>query len=182
MKPATLSLLFIPTLLVRAGTPIAPLHPGDAFPEIAGEALSGKPIVLPAVAAPQAAVVAFSFSRAGGNDSQKWIDRLSREFPPGRAPETYVVIMLESVPALFRGMALSGIKSGMPAALQSRTLVSYQDEELWKKRLLVTSTSKSYVVLLDARGLIRWTGSNGLNDADYERLKDELASLPPAPR
>jgi hypothetical protein len=43
---------------------------------------------------------------------------------------SFQVIVLESVPKLFRGAALSGIKSGMPIAVQELTIVLYQDEEL----------------------------------------------------
>ncbi len=161
-------------MFLQTGSAADPLHTGDLFPALEGETLSGQKAALPL--AGRAAVIIFSFSRAGGNDSRKWTDRLTKDFPSEHAPETRLVIMLESVPALFRGMALSGIKS-MPAQLYSRTLVSYHDEAPWKQRLPVTNTSRSYVVLHDAQGRVRWVGTAGFNESDYAHLKDELDQL-----
>ncbi len=53
-----------------------------------------------------------------------------------------MVIMLESVPLLFRGMVASGIKNDMPLAVQDRIIVSFREEELWKQRLTVTDDSR----------------------------------------
>jgi len=72
--------------------------------------------------------VIFSFSKTAGNDARSWNERLSKDFP--KDVPSFTIIMLESVPKLFRGMALSGIKGSMPIAMQDRTLVLYRDETL----------------------------------------------------
>jgi hypothetical protein len=82
--------------------------------------------------------------------------------------------MLESVPTLFRGMAVSGIKSNMPSAIQDRTIVSYQDEALWKHRLAVTDDGHAYVVLVGTNGHIHCITSGAFSDAEYRSLKNKV--------
>ena len=85
--------------------------------------------------------------------------------------------MLESVPKLFRGMALSGIKASMPIAMQDRTLVLYRDETLWKQRLAFSEDSRAYVLLLGPDGRIAWRGEGAFSEAAYAQVKDQLAKM-----
>jgi hypothetical protein len=177
-----MAVFLIPALTVYAGGPpkASPLLAGDPFPRCTEQTLTGKPLDLPAAAAGRPALVVFSFSRAAGKDASLWNERLSRDFP--NAVNAYTIILLEAVPKLFRGKALSGIKSGMPLFIQDRTIVLYHDEDLWKQRLAVYDDSRAYVVLLDLGGHIRWNNSGAFSESEYARLKNELERLlPPRP-
>ena len=90
---------------------------------------------------------------------------LSKDFP--NAAAIYGVILLESAPKLFRRMAVAGIMSSMPLSVQDRTIVSYQDERLWKQRLAVFDDSRAYVVFLGPRGHIQWMNSGAFTDVEY---------------
>ncbi len=142
------------------------------FPQFSGETLTGKAMELPAAALGQPAVVVFSFSKAAGNDSRSWSERLSKDF--ANAVPIYTIIELESVPKLFRGMALSGIKSSMPLLLQERTIVLYRDEALWKQRLAFSDGNRAYVILLDPDGRMRWNNDGPFTEASYAQLMDQL--------
>jgi hypothetical protein len=120
-------------------------------------------------------VVVFSFSKGAGNDGRLWNERLSKDFAD--VIPSYTVILLESVPKLFRGMATSGMKRNMPLSLQERTLVLYQDEELWKQRLAVSDESRAYIVLLRPDGRIHWINPGTFTDSEYGRLKIEIEKL-----
>ena len=168
-----LGVLLIITPLICVAQPIAtPLHSGDMFPQFTGKTLTGKPLELPAVAAVKPAVVIFSFTRRAGKDAQLWSERIAKDFP--RDVPCYTMIMLESVPTLFRGMVVSGIKGDMPPAVQDRTIVSYRDEELWKQRLAATDDSHAYVLLLGSHGHMQWESSGAFNDSDYTQLKSRI--------
>ena len=110
------------------------LKPGEILPPLASQALTGKWLDIASSNRGSPAVVVFSFSRAGGRDAQLWTQRLMKDDPH---LTIYTVIFLESVPGLFRAMAVSGIKDGMPPALQDRTILLYRDEDLWRQRLQV---------------------------------------------
>ena len=178
MQPFSTFIVLIVSLLtlvlqVNAAQPNAPpLHTGDMFPQFSGQTLTGKSLTLPLTAADKPVVLVFSFSRKAGQDARLWNEHLSKDFP--NAVSAYGVILLESAPKLFRGMAVSGIKSSMPLSVQDRTIVLYQDERLWKQRLDATDTNHAYVLLLGSSGQICWTNSSAFSDIAYARLKKQL--------
>jgi hypothetical protein len=145
------------------------------FPQCSEQTLTAKQLDLPSAVAGRPALVVFSFSRAAGKDAGLWNERLSRDFP--NAVTGYTIILLESVPKLFRGKALSGIRSSMPPSIQDRTIISYHDEDLWKQRLAVSDDSRAYVVLLEPDGHIRWNNSGAFTVSEYARLKNEIERL-----
>jgi hypothetical protein len=166
----------IPALWLQAGSSDAsPLQKGQTLPQISGESLTGRSIELPAAASNKPAVVIFSFSKTAGNDARSWNERLSRDFPSD--VPSYTIIMLESVPKLFRGMALSGIKGSMPSSIQDRTIVLYRDETLWKQRLAFSGDNRAYVVLLTPDGRIAWRSEGAFTEDAYAQLKDRLARM-----
>jgi hypothetical protein len=154
----------------------APLQTGDAFPRISGQTLTGKLLQLPAAATGKPALVVFSFSRAAGKDARSWNEHLFKDFSNSNAIAVpgYQVIVMESVPKLFRSMAISGMKKNMPLAVQDRAIVSYQDEAIWKQHLAVSDENRAYIVLLGPDGRIRWRNSAAFTDSEYAHLKNEL--------
>jgi hypothetical protein len=147
---------------------------GVTMPSLAGQTLSGKWMDLPTVAAGKPAVVIFSFSRAAGRDAQNWTEHLSRDEP---RLSIYTVIFLESVPRILRGAALAGIRSGMPSALQERTIPLYRDEDLWKQRLQVVTESHACITLLRPDGKIQWMSWESFGEARYSELKKQIQAL-----
>jgi hypothetical protein len=161
-------------MLMSASGPAqsAPSHlkPDDTMPALGGQALTGKWLDLPAAAGESPAAVILSFSRAGGRDAQNWAQHLSKDSHLA----IYTVIFLESVPRLFRPAAISGIRNGIPLAMQDRTILLYQDEGLWKQRLQVTDESHASVILLGSKGHIQWMTSGPFADSLYLALSRQI--------
>ncbi|HTV05330.1 MAG TPA: hypothetical protein VME86_08170 [Acidobacteriaceae bacterium] len=157
-------------LASSAVTQSDPLHlkRGDTLPPLSGSSLTGKRLDLPPVTGGAPAAVICSFSRAAGRDAQNWSQHIAKDDPH---VTIYTVIFLEAVPRLFRSMAVSGIRHGMPPTLQSRTILIYRDEDLWKQRLQITDTNHVCVILLGPNGHIQWTSSTGFTDAQYSGLR-----------
>lgn len=147
------------------------LKPGDTLPALVGQTITGKNLDLPAAADDSQAVLIFSFSRAGGRDAQNWEQRLSKDYPH---LSIYTAIFLESVPRLFRPLAVTGIRNGMPLLLQDRTMLSYRDESLWKERLHVADESHASVILLGPGGHIRWIRSGPFTASLYLALETQI--------
>ena len=150
------------------------LKPGNILPPLAGQALNGKWLDIASVSGGNPAVVVFSFSRAGGRDAQLWTQRLMKDDPH---PAIYTVIFLESVPGLFRAMAVSGIKDGIPPALQDRTILLYRDEDVWRQRLQVTNKRHACVVLLGPTGGVQWMTPGPFADALYSEFSKSKRAL-----
>jgi hypothetical protein len=167
--------VLILTRLLAAQPNAEPLRAGDLFPQLRGQTLTSKSLELPTAACGKPAVVIFSFSRTAGKDARLWNEHVAGDFSntvPG-----YMVIVLESVPKLFRGVVVSGIKSAMPPPVQDGAIVLYQDEKLWKLRLTAAYNDRAYVVLLGADGHLRWSNSEAFADSEYARLKSEIERL-----
>ena len=153
---------------------VAPLHVGDLLPEVIGQSLSGTPAHLSTVIVGKVAVVVFSFSKAGGKDTQLWNRNLVRDFGSEGSVALSTEIMLEAAPRLLRGIIVSRLKSDMPPSLRGSTIVSYENEKLWKQRLRVADDSHAYVLLLGPDGRIRWMNSGALGDTEYKELKTKI--------
>lgn len=167
--------LVILTILLSVPTPGQPapsqLKPDDTLPMLGGQALTGKWLDLPAAAGDSPAAVILSFSRAGGHDAQNWAQHLSKDYPH---LAIYTVIFLESVPRLFRSVAVSGIRGGMPLSMQYRTILLYRYESLWKRRLQATDEGRASVILLGPRGHIKWITSDPFADSLYLALSKQI--------
>ena len=150
------------------------LKPGEILPPLASQALTGKWLDIASSNRGSPAVVVFSFSRAGGRDAQLWTQRLMKDDPH---LTIYTVIFLESVPGLFRAMAVSGIKDGMPPALQDRTILLYRDEDLWRQRLQVANERHTCVMLLGPTGRVQWMTPGPFSDALYSEFGKSIRAL-----
>ena len=173
-----LSIMFIAALRpAEAGGSFDPanLKPGEQLPLLAGQTLTGKQLSLPSAAGPGVAVVLCSFSRTGGADARRWAERLSKDDP--HLP-VYNAIFLESVPRLFRSMAVSGIRAGMPGPMQDRTLLLYRDQRVWEQRLHVTDESHAGVVVLGEGGRVEWMVSGPFAESAYDVLRKQIQTAP----
>jgi hypothetical protein len=166
---AALVLLVAASALGEQGRSL--LEPGDALPPLAGLTLAGKRLDLPTAAGGNVSVIIFSFSRSGGRDAQNWAQQLAKD--DVHLP-IYTVIFLESVPRMFRPIAVSGIRSGMPPAMLGHTLLLYQQQTSWEQRLHVTDERHAIVLVLDQSGRIRWISMGPFADSPYLRLRKEV--------
>lgn len=151
------------------------LHPGEPFPRFSGTTVLGKSVQLPPDAPHGAAVLVFSFSRSAAGDARSWDEHLAKDYATDVPAEA--VIVLESVPKLFRGMAVGGIKSSMPAPVQARTVILYHGERSWEQRLAVTATDRAYVLLLDRQNRIVWQNSAPYSSEQYAQMRQKIATL-----
>lgn len=110
----------------------------------------------------------------GGRDAQLWTQHMMND---DAHLAIYTAIFLESVPGLFRAMAVSGIKEGMPATLQDRTVLLYRDEDLWRRRLQVDNNRHACVMLVGPTGRIRWMTSGPFADAPYSELRKSMRAF-----
>lgn len=149
----------------------SPLKPGDALPRLAGQAVTGKPLDLPTAAEGEATVVIFSFSRAGGRDAKNWAQHFSKDHP--QLP-LYLAIFLEAVPRMFRSMAVSGIKSGMPPGMHDRTMLLYQQQTYWEHRLQIADEDQACVLMVGPTGQIQWMSPGPFSESIYQHLSREI--------
>ena len=150
------------------------LQAGDLLPLLAGRSLPGDPVELPSAAEGHPTVVIFSFSRAGGQRAQDWIQHLSQEMT---GISIYSVIFLEAVPGPFRSVVVSGIKSRTPQQQQSSTLLLYAKTNAWKQQLQVCAAEDVCILLLGPNSRIRWMIGGAFSANSGQALWSQLKSI-----
>jgi hypothetical protein len=170
-----LNVLLCQLLLMAADPAERKLQVGSPFPVVTGKTISGAPLELPNATAGKPQILVFSFSRAGGLDSRHWNERLAAD--SSVEASKFNVIVLESVPRLFRSAAVSGIKGNMPPGLWPKTILLFKDEALWKERLAVSADSHCYVVLLDDAARISWMSTGPFSEKEYAELQSALTLI-----
>ena len=106
-----------------------------------------------------------------------WSQRITQDLGSGGGVIEYRIVVLDSVPKLFRGMAVSGIKSGIPQAQWDATMLLYKDGAQWKERLGVTGDGYSYAVLLDGAGRVQWIGAGPFSESKLLQMKEALSKI-----
>lgn len=84
--------------------------------------------------------------------------------------------VLEDAPRLVRGMAVHGIKSGIPDGERDHFAVVYQGEAALKRVAGFRKTDDAYVLLMDRTGNIIWATNGPVSDTLFSGLKNHLSS------
>jgi hypothetical protein len=142
-----------------------------------GETLSGKRIILPDDARGKIALLSIGFSKKSGEATRAWGDHFKKDFGADPRYAVYPVAVLEEAPRFVRGMILGGMRRGTPASEQDRFVILFQGEADWKRFVSYSGPDEAYLLLIDAKGEIRWRGHGLFRAADYAALADAAKKL-----
>jgi hypothetical protein len=120
--------LVLVTFLAALSFAVAMPLRGEQMPQITGESLSGKQVSLPSASAGSVAIICIGFSHASQSQLKPWTERAMNEFRHQGRVVVYSIAVLEDAPRLVRGMAVHGMKSGVPAQQHDRFVVVYHGE------------------------------------------------------
>jgi hypothetical protein len=150
---------------------------GNDPPKLRGQTLDGNAIVLPEAAARKVTLLVLGASKKAGDRTGPWKDHFVADFGSNSNATYYVAALLQGVPGPFRGMIRSGMRGGIPAAVQGHVLTSTSDNDVWRKYLNMRDDALPGVLLLDGSGHARWN-FNGIFDLDqYQALKQAVNEL-----
>ena len=151
------------------------------IPRLELTSLENKRFVLPVDAQASVNVLVIGFTQKAGENNKPWIDRLGRDFPPTPRCATYSVAILTGVPALFRSLALSGMRNAIPTERRSMFLSTFTDEKVWKSLVGYQEANDPYLVLLDASGQVLLQVHGLFTEARYQQVADQINLVPPIP-
>jgi hypothetical protein len=144
----------------------------EQLPRVEGENLLGLKMALPEAAAGHLAVIVIGFTHASQSQTKAWVARLQHQLP------VYTIAVLEDAPRLVRGMAVHGMKAGVPEDQRDHFIVIYHNEKELKQAAGFDAPDDAYVLLLDKDGGIRWRFHGPMGDAAVEQLKSQAAAQP----
>lgn len=171
------TMALLPLLLCAAGGPVpeapsAPkLAPGMPMPALRGELLTGEKAELPAAAAGKTALIALGFTYDARFAVDAWTkafrDRLARD-PSGVT--FFEVPMIGGLARMARPFIDSGMRKGTPKELHRNVMTVYGGTGDWKKMLDYREKDAAYLILIDARGVIRWLHAGKFDEEKFEEL------------
>ena len=148
---------------------------GESFPTVAGSALSGERVHLPADLAGAPAVLLVAYRRGTQADIDRWSAFLGREAPGLKALE------LPVIPALvWRPLATwidGGMRGGVPRESWSRVVTLYEDGRPVRDFLGDSIGSAAIAVVLDETGVVRWIERSGFAPERARAVLGALADL-----
>ena len=147
------------------------------MPRIAGESLAGHRVELPDVARGNIAVLIFGFSRASKTPTSAWAEQLRSDFSSQTGFALYQLPVLEDVPRIIRGVAISGMKKGVPATLRDHFVPILEDESELKRLVSYKEPDDAYLVLLDRSGQIVAQRHGSFSATGYRQLQSEIVAL-----
>jgi hypothetical protein len=150
---------------------------GETLPRLEEESLSGKQIVLPDAARGKTALIVIGFTKKSSHATQAWGQRFKKDFGSDQKYVVYPMAVLEDVPGFIRGMVTSGIRRGVPSGEQDRFVMLFHGEADLRHFVLFSGPDEAYLLLLDAKGEIRWRGHGLFREQDYAALLDAAKQL-----
>ena len=120
------------------------------------------------------ALLVVGFTHASGPHCTDWSKRLESEFKSNPALERYSVVFLEDAPRLVRGVARSGIKSGVPKEEYNNFLIVTEHEKEVKDAVHFQAPDDAYLVFLGPDGTVRWTFHGPVNDDPVRQIRELL--------
>jgi hypothetical protein len=160
-------------LVVSVGV-VAPSVGQAPMPHFDAEALSGRKVAIPAAVQGHPALLVVGFTHGSGPHCTDWAKRLETEFKNSTGLERYTVVFLEDAPRLVRGMAKSGIKSGVPKEQYDRFLIVTEHEKEVKEAVRFQAPDDAYLALLGADGAVRWTFHGAVGDDPVRQIRELL--------
>jgi hypothetical protein len=160
------------------------LTAGQRMPPLKGDLLSGKPGVLPDMAAGQTTLVLFGFSYDSRFQVEAWAEKFRARYGAARDVTLFEVPMMGSAARLGRWFIDSGMRKNTPPDLHGRVMTVYGGNDDWKARVDFSAPNDAYLVLIDRQGIVRWLAHGPVSEERLQALSAVVDSLarPPADR
>ncbi len=189
MQPSTRSrvlslFLAVPVLLVGCRSSLPNRDPrGARLPELAGKALDGRALSLPADLAGRPAVLLVGYEQEAQFDADRWLFGLLQAETPAR------VLELPTIPGRIVGAFAKqidgGMRSGIPHEDWGAVVTLYGDAAATLARFTGNENGRNMrVLVLDGAGTVRWFHDRGFSAAkllELDRLVRGWSAEPAAP-
>jgi hypothetical protein len=128
---------------------------------------------LPSGAEGHAALFIVGFSHASSKPTSAWDKQLGNDCAE-TGTTCYTVAVLQDVPRFVRGMAVSGIRSGIPKDKRATFLILLHDEDVWKKLCGFSDPDGAYLLLVSRTGQIVWKWAGPADAASLATARERL--------
>ncbi len=160
-----------------ATTTTAPLTTGTPMPQLKGEFLTSREAVLPEAATGKVALVAIGFTYNSRFPVEAWISHFRKDYGTNPAVTFFEVPMIGGMARLGKWFIDSGMRSGTPKSDQENVITVYGGTDAWKARVGLKNADDACLLLLDGKGIVRWTHNGPFDEAAYKELTAQMTAL-----
>jgi hypothetical protein len=153
------------------------LMTGMPFPPLSGEYLTGRKAVLPEAASGKVALLALGFTYDSRFAVEAWTGRFRRDFGSSRDVTFFEIPMIGGMARMGRWFIDSGMRKGTPKELHENVITVYGGTDPWKNRLGFKKGDDAYLILIDSKGIVRWTHSGQFDEARFAELAELVRKL-----
>jgi len=153
------------------------LMTGMSFPLLSGEYLTGRKAVLPEAASGKIALLALGFTYDSRFAVEAWTGRFRKDFGSSRKITSFEIPMMGGMARMGRWFIDSGMRKGTPKELHENVITVYGGTDPWKKRLGFKEGDDAYLILIDSKGIVRWTHSGQFDEARFAELAELVRKL-----
>ena len=166
------------TATLRAGATQESLRVGDPLPELQGQTLTGRTVVLPRASSGKVTLVAMGFTYSSRYAVEAWAEWYRTTIDPSDVT-FFEVPMIGGLATLGRWFIDRGMRNGTPADLHDQVITVYRGTGDWKKRLSYSADHKdaAYLIVFDGEGVVRWLDHGRFDTSRADEAKALLASL-----
>ena len=156
---------------------VSELRIGERLPELRGEFLTGREVVLPDAAESGVALLMLGFTYKSRFAVEGWADKFRTQFQSDPRVTFYEVPMIGGAARLARWFIDGGMRRGTPKQDYEHVLTVYRDVELWKRRVGFGDPDAAYLILLDRTGKVVWLHRGAFDDRAFRPLSRKVLEL-----
>lgn len=169
LRPAALAATLTAMSFAAAGEWSAPAEPLEM------RTLAGEMRAFPRDVPVPRTIFVVTYSKAATTTAADWTKRL-REMKPKWDVNLLQIMVLDDIPALFRGAVITGIAATVPQEMHDRFWIAERHEHLWRDFTDSEADELPHVVVLDHRSRIAWRAHG---PAAADKLQELGSLLPP---
>jgi hypothetical protein len=169
-------------VLMQPASPIATLFPASdtipVFPQVNGNTLTRRKVLLPADFEGELNIVVIAFKRKQQEDVDTWMPHLRPLMADHPGLRVYELPVLPRSLTLMRGVIDGGMRGGIPDSMvRAATITLYINKTPFKQALAIKTEDRIEVVLVDRMGTIHWRTAGVFSETALLELTRRLAAI-----
>ncbi len=158
-----------------AAEPASEIKIGERLPELRGESLAGREVVLPQAAEGRVALLLLGFTYKSRFAVEAWAERFRALFHSDPRVTFYELPMIGGAARLARWFIDRGMRRETPEEDYGHVITVYRGVDSWKRRVRFVEPDAAYVILLDSQGKVAWRHQGAFEESAFQALSRKIS-------
>ena len=160
-----------------AAQPASEIRIGERLPELRGEFLTRREVVLPQAAEGRVTLLLLGFTYQSRFAVEAWAERFRAQYQADPRVAFYEVPIIGGMAKLAKWFIDSGMRRGTPPEDYEHVITVYRNAETWKRRVGFAELDTAYLILLDRTGRVAWRHQGAFEDRAFQALCDKTSDV-----